>query len=191
MSEAHLPRVPCAFWPAAAVVWLVDWATKYAAVAGLVLHRPVPLLGNAVRLTLAYDARRTFWLGIPGTPYVPVPGGTAIFFGIKLLILAAMLMVAMRAPRRWGALIGILAGAGAANTLEQIATGSVVNFLDVGSGMHRWPTFNLADAALVTTSAVLAFMLQREAVRERGWRRAFVTPDLRLPHSVRRDDDLG
>jgi hypothetical protein len=67
-----------------------------------------------------------------------------------------------------------------------------VNFLDVGWGVHRWPTFNVADAALAMTCATLAFLLQRELVRERGWRRSFFSFDFSLPRSLRRrPDDMG
>jgi signal peptidase II len=158
-------------------------------------HHPHPVIGQLVRFTLSYDARRSFWFGIPGTPYIRVPGGSPVFFGIKLLVLAAMLLLASRlspAHRRWTVLFGVLFGAGAANTLEQLSQGAVVNFLDVGMGAHRWPTFNVADAALVTTCLTLAFVMQREVVRERGWRRSFFSFDFSLPRSLRKGpDDAG
>lgn len=174
------------FWATAAVVLGVDWSSKYAASHALVREVPRKVLGDVLRLTLSYDLRRTFWLGIPHTPFVRVPGGTAAYFGVKLLILAAIPWFATRTSSRWAGLFGALAGAGIANTLEQMRTGAVINFLDVGLGVHRWPDFNLADATLVSVCLVLAVLLQRDAVRERGWRGSFFQRGSPLPASVRR-----
>jgi signal peptidase II len=182
-------RIPPVFWLVAVVVLTVDWATKYAAFLALVPNVPHDAVGDVVRLTLAYDDRRTFWFGIPGTPYIALPGGTPVFYGVKLLIVGAMAWLAARSPRRFAPALGVLFGAGLANTAELIATGSVINLFDVGLGAHRWPTFNVADAALITTGLALALRFQREAVRERGWRRSFLSTDLSIPHSLRRDSD--
>jgi signal peptidase II len=35
----------------------------------------------------------------------------------------------------------------------------VVDFLDVGVGMHRWPTFNVADMAVSVGALLLAWVL--------------------------------
>lgn len=184
-------RIPPVFWVVALATTAVDWATKYLASISLSPHVPREVLGDAVRIVLAYDLRRTFWFGVPGTPYIALPGGTATFYGVKLLILALMLWLAARSPRRLAPSLGILFGAGLANTVELIATGSVINIFDVGAGAHRWPTFNVADAALVTTGLLLALTFQRAAVHERGWRRSFLSMDLTLPRSLRREHDDG
>jgi signal peptidase II len=188
-------RLPAGFWRAAGLITCVDWLTRWVANSVLVPHHPHRVIGNVIRFALSYDTRRTFWFGIPGTPYIRVPGGSAVFFGIKFLVLGVILLLASRlspAHRRWAAMFGVVFGAGAANTLEQVSSGAVVNFLDVGWGVHRWPTFNVADAALAMTCATLAFLLQRELVRERGWRRSFFSFDFSLPRSLRRrPDDMG
>jgi signal peptidase II len=187
-------RLPATFWRVAGLTVCVDWITKWVANAMLTPHRPHPVLGDLFRFTLSYDTRRTFWFGIPGTPYIRVPGGAPVFFGVKFLVLGVILLLASRlspAHRRWTMMFGVLFGAGAANTLEQLSRGAVINFLDVGVGVHRWPTFNVADAALVTTCATLAILMQRELVRERGWRRSYFGFDFRLPRSLRRRPDDG
>lgn len=52
------------------------------------------------------------------------------------------------------AAVGLVLGGGAGNLLDRSTRGGVVDFIAVG----RWPTFNLADAAIVTGTglAVLA-----------------------------------
>ena len=185
-------RLPARFWRAAGLTMCVDWITKLVAVTSLAPHQPRRVLGDLLRFTLSFDARHSFLFGIPGTPYIRVPGGAPVFVGIKLLVLAVILWLATRLSpphRRWTTLFGVLLGAGAANTFEQISQGAVINFLDVGSGVHRWPTFNVADAALVTTCASLSILMQREGVRERGGWRSLLGDDSRLPRSLRKRSD--
>jgi signal peptidase II len=38
----------------------------------------------------------------------------------------------------------------------------VVDFLDLGVGLHRWPTFNVADMAVTGGAALLAWVLWQE-----------------------------
>jgi signal peptidase II len=189
-----LLRIPAIFWRLAGLTVCIDWLTKWVATSLLTPHQPHSVLGTVVRLYLSYDARRTFWFGVPGTPYIRVPGGAAVFFGIKFLVLALILWLAWRLHSTrptWTMLLGVLFGGGAANTFELVSRGAVINFLDVGLGTHRWPTFNVADAAIVMTCATLAFLMQRELVRERGWRRSYFGFDFRLPRSLRkRLDDV-
>jgi signal peptidase II len=188
----RLSRLPATFWRAAGLTVCIDWVTKWVANSLFTPHQPHSVIGTLVRFYLSYDARRTFWFGIPGTPYIRLPGGAPVFFGIKFAVLALILWLAWRLhPARptWTMLFGVLFGAGAANTLEQVSSGTVINFFDIGLGMHRWPTFNVADAAIVTTCATLAFLMLRELVRERGWRRSYFGFDFRLPRSLRKGLD--
>jgi signal peptidase II len=37
-----------------------------------------------------------------------------------------------------------------------------VDFIDVGIGAHRWPTFNVADMAVTVGAIVLAFVLWQD-----------------------------
>jgi signal peptidase II len=176
------------FWRFAAAMFATDWITKWCANAFLYPHEPVPVIGSVVRFTLSYDARTTFWLGIPGTPSWRVPGGLVAYWIVILAALSWILWFAARAPhavRWWQRLFGVLFGAGMGNVVEHAVRGKVVNFLDVGASAHRWPTFNLADAALVSGVIALGIVLGREWVRERGRRGAYRALGLSLPRSVR------
>ncbi|RXM06650.1 signal peptidase II, partial [Citrobacter sp. AAK_AS5] len=42
----------------------------------------------------------------------------------------------------------------------------VVDFIDVGIGASRWPTFNIADMAVSTGAFMLAWVLWNEEVDE-------------------------
>ncbi len=42
----------------------------------------------------------------------------------------------------------------------------MVDFIDVGIGAHRWPTFNVADMAVTCGAVVLAIILWSEGREE-------------------------
>lgn len=60
---------------------------------------------------------------------------------------------------------GLLVGGALGNLLDRVRDGAVTDFIDVGA----WPTFNLADAAIVVGVALLALSALRgdRAERER------------------------
>jgi signal peptidase II len=52
-------------------------------------------------------------------------------------------------------------GGAAANAVDRFRQGYVVDFVD----LHRWPVFNVADAAIVVGIAITAFTLSRRPDR--------------------------
>jgi signal peptidase II len=60
------------------------------------------------------------------------------------------------------ALLLVTAGA-IGNFIDRVSSArGVVDFFDVGIGVHRWPTFNIADIAVSTGAVLLAIVLWRE-----------------------------
>lgn len=51
----------------------------------------------------------------------------------------------------------LLIAAALGNTLDRFTYGYVIDFIDVGLSMYRWPTFNFADSYLVCTAVMVAF----------------------------------
>ncbi len=45
--------------------------------------------------------------------------------------------------------LGLLLGGALGNLIDRLSFGWVVDFIDIGFGQYRWPTFNLADSAIV------------------------------------------
>jgi signal peptidase II len=142
------------FWPVAVIVLLADLATKALAEAALgpagFAHR---IVGDVVRLNLVYNPGAAF--GLTLGPY-----SRAIFLALTVVILRALWALYRttrdRDDKRVLAL-ALLAGGAVGNAVDRVRSSmGVVDFLDVGVGPHRWPTFNLADVA-VTTGAVLLF----------------------------------
>lgn len=63
------------------------------------------------------------------------------------------------------ALAFVAAGA-LGNLIDRVLSAhGVVDFIDVGAGTLRWPTFNVADIAVTCGAIVLAFSLWREDAR--------------------------
>jgi signal peptidase II len=143
------------FWPAAAFVLLADLVTKALAEAALgppgFAHRVV---GDVVRLNLVYNPGAAF--GLTLGPY-----SRGIFLALTAVILRVLWSLYRttrdRDNRRVFALALLVAGA-VGNAFDRVRSAhGVVDFLDIGVGAHRWPTFNVADVA-VTTGAVLLFV---------------------------------
>ena len=61
------------------------------------------------------------------------------------------------APAHKRVCLGLILGGAFGNLIDRLAAGEVLDFIDVGFGLHRWPTFNVADIA-VTIGAVLLIL---------------------------------
>jgi signal peptidase II len=61
---------------------------------------------------------------------------------------------------------GCVAGGAAGNLIDRVRTAQgVVDFIDVGVGAHRWPTFNVADMGVSCGAIALAVSLWLEDAR--------------------------
>lgn len=149
--------------PAFALAFVFDWLTKGWAERTLSLYEPVPLVGEGVRLTLGYNSGVAFGMFTNGGAWL------ALLTGLVMLGALGWLAQAVHTGGAHPALAwpaGLLLGGGVANLLDRLGDGRVTDFIDVGLGAARWPTFNMADACIVV--AVAAFLLtstKKDAVR--------------------------
>jgi signal peptidase II len=59
--------------------------------------------------------------------------------------------------------LGLVAGGAAGNLIDRVRSArGVVDFLDVGIGTLRWPTFNVADIAVSCGAIALVISMWRE-----------------------------
>jgi len=57
----------------------------------------------------------------------------------------------------------MILGGAFGNLIDRLRSGQgVVDFIDVGIGEHRWPTFNIADIGVSCGAVLLAWILWRE-----------------------------
>ena len=148
------------FWTATALVVMLDVVTKYLAHTRLLpAHLPRDIVGHTVRLTLAYNPGAAFGLNV---------GAASRWIFLALTILALFILGRMYREARPGDRIRVLAlglvcGGAVGNLINRIwSARGVVDFIDVGVGNWRWPTFNVADIGVSVGAVLLAWVLWRE-----------------------------
>jgi signal peptidase II len=143
----------------AGAVVVLDLVTKMLAEALLARHLPVSVLGDYVQLRLVYNQCAAFGLCLGLY-------SRWIFFGLAIAALFVLgSMVRGTRPGDHVRLIALaLVSAGAVgNVLDRLRSSlGVVDFVDVGVGLMRWPTFNVADSAITVGAITLAVSLWLE-----------------------------
>jgi signal peptidase II len=144
------------FWATALIVVLTDVATKAAAVSSLVLGVPRGVWGQALRLALVYNPGAAFGFSFG-------PSSRQIFVALTLGALAVLVHLYRSSPPADSLrmlAIGLVAGGAIGNLIDRLRSPiGVVDFIDVGVGAVRWPTFNVADMAVTTGACLLAWVL--------------------------------
>ncbi|MEP6730728.1 MAG: signal peptidase II [bacterium] len=148
------------FWPVIAFVTTLDVVTKGFAERALAPQRiPHDVFGEVVRLTLVYNPGAAFGLHLGSQ-------SRWIFTTLTIVALVILARLYLSTPRgnvtRVLALALVCAGA-LGNLLDRLRSElGVVDFLDVGLGDARWPTFNVADMAVSIGAVLLAWVLWQE-----------------------------
>jgi signal peptidase II len=151
---------PRLFAGIAATVVAVDQITKLIAVDFLgAAYVPHPVLGNWLRLTLVYNPGAAF--GIHAGQYSRWIF-TALTIG-ALWLLWRLYRETPAADTRRVVSISLVIGGALGNLLDRLRSArGVTDFIDVGIGTSRWPTFNVADMAVSCGAILLAWVLWRE-----------------------------
>jgi len=141
------------------VIIVVDQLSKRLVLGLLGSTGSIPILGEYFRLTLARNPGGAF--GILAEQGALL---TVLTVGVTIGILFVLWQGRLRSPWVIGGLIAIAGGA-LGNLIDRIKLGYVIDFFDVGiSTQLRWPTFNVADAAIVMGTALLLWRLLRREV---------------------------
>jgi signal peptidase II len=147
------------FWSLAAAVVALDVVTKLVAVQALApMYTPRDVFGEWVRLTLVYNKCAAFGLCIG-----PSWSSRWVFLVLTLVALAILARL-YRSTRAGDALrtaaLGLVCGGAVGNLIDRVRHGAgVVDFMDLGVGDWRWPTFNVADIAVSVGAFLLAWAL--------------------------------
>lgn len=121
------------------------------------LQQPVPILGDLFRLTLGYNTGVAFGLFASGGVWPLVITGI-IIAGLTVWLVNTLRSSELARTAAWP--IGLILGGAVANFADRLPDGRVTDFLDLGVGMARWPTFNLADS-LIVLGPILLFIAGR------------------------------
>ncbi len=139
----------------AAIVALIDQATKVVAVEELTEHQPVDTPVPLLQWVLLYNENAAFG----------IPGFTGMFLLVTLAVLALVARMLPRTQRLSLALAyGLVSGGAIGNGIDRMVRepgfpdGGVVDFISVG----WWPVFNVADSAIVVGAALIGLLLLRD-----------------------------
>ncbi len=155
-----MDRIPYLFLTSALI--LLDRLAKWWASTALDVGRPVPLIGQAIRLTRVHNAGGAFGI---------FPGNGEIFLavsGLISLVLLAVLLVGRVRGRlvRFGMSI-VLAGA-VGNLIDRLLYGYVLDFFEI----RGFPVFNLADACITVGAGLIILDVLIGGGRHRSRRQA-------------------
>jgi signal peptidase II len=135
-------------------VVLLDQASKAWALAELGNGRRIPLIDSIFDLRLVSN---------PGSAFGLFKGSTLMIFVASCLITIAVIVWAIRDPAAHPAL-GLIIGGGIGNLIDRMVRppgggrGEVIDFVY----LSFWPTFNLADAAIVVGVGAMLLLAMRE-----------------------------
>lgn len=131
----------------AAVIVLIDQATKAVVRQRFELHESVPVISGFFDLTRVHNTGAAF--GMLNSAEFPFKSVILVLVAFAALAGVAM-YAAMLPPTQWLARIGLacILGGAAGNLIDRVTLGYVVDFFDFyWRGWHFW-AFNVADAAI-------------------------------------------
>lgn len=134
------------------VAFSLDGASKIWAEQALAPHQPMPVIGETFRFTLGYNTGVAFGMFSNGGPW-PLAITGVVILGLILWVINILRQGKLPPPA--GGAIGLLLGGAIGNFVDRVPDGRVTDFLDVGLGTARWPTFNLADSFILIGLGIL------------------------------------
>ena len=139
----------------AGVVLALDVVTKVLVVAELEGRRTLELLGGQLLIRVSRN---------PGAAFSFAEGATLLFTAIAVVVVVVILRVSRRlGSAGWATSLGLLLGGASGNLVDRLlrspgpGRGAVVDFLD----FQVWPSFNVADSAIVTGGALAVLLTVR------------------------------
>ena len=145
----------------AAVIVVADAITKQVALANL----PPPgltvrVVGEYVRFSLAFNRGAAFGMTVG-------PWSRVVFSAFALVMIAGLWIYAGRLfalPIRQAVAFGLVAGGALGNLIDRVRwERGVIDFIDMGVGLTRFWTFNVADSAITIGAALLLWPTARPA----------------------------
>lgn len=149
-----MPRRFNLFLLSAVLTLAADQLSKLWARKELVFGRGVPFFGGFWDWELSYNTGSAFGL------FQSMDGARIGLSVVGVVACVAILVFLYRTPdeRGWiASAFGLIFGGALGNVIDRILDGKVTDFVLWHAGKHRWPAFNVADAALVAGVIILFF----------------------------------
>jgi signal peptidase II len=137
----------------ALAILVADQATKAAVVAAIPLGGRVEVVGDLLILWHVQNTGAAFSLFV---------GQTWLFYGVTVVALGmiAYFHRAFRNRSPWlHVVLGVALGGTIGNLVDRVRLGAVTDFVSVGIGTVRFPTFNVADSSIVIGIGLLVAYL--------------------------------
>ena len=154
----------------AVLVLVLDVVTKVLVVAELEGRRTLELLGGQLLIRVSRNS---------GAAFSFAEGATLLFTAVAIAVIVVILRVSRRLRSAgWAVALGLLLGGASGNLVDRLlrspgpGRGAVVDFID----FQVWPSFNVADSAIVT-GGVLAVLLSMRGVDVDGTRQGRASDD--------------
>jgi len=131
-------------------VWLFDFLTKIWAVQALKSNSGFSVIGDYLRFHYVLNRGGIFGIG----------QGNPMFFqvltGIAILFLVIYYIRTHESGPLFETSVSMILGGALGNFTDRFFRPGVVDFIDMGLGDHRWPTYNIADAFISIGAVLLA-----------------------------------
>ena len=127
----------------AAVLYAADQVTKAMVVANVEYGERIPVIGELLQI---WHVRNT------GAAFSLLPGATWLFIPVTIFAIGMVAWFHRSFQRRtpWiHVVLGAILGGTLGNLTDRLRFGWVVDWISVGIGDLRWPTFNVADPSVV------------------------------------------
>jgi signal peptidase II len=137
----------------ALTILVADQLTKALVVANLAIGEKARVLGDLVQVWHAQNRGAAFSL---------FQGGTVFFLIVSVLSIGmvAYFHRSLRDRTPWlHVVLGIVLGGTLGNFIDRLRQGYVTDWLSIGIGDTRWPTFNVADSSVVIGIGILVVYL--------------------------------
>jgi signal peptidase II len=157
------------FGSIAAIVVLLDQASKALVTSSLAPGESVPIVGDLVRIVFGQNSGALFGLF----------KDNALMFGVvSIAVIGVIVAYHARsvASPYLTVTLGLLLGGAIGNMVDRLRLGYVVDFVDAGLGTTRFYTFNVADSAISLSVLLLLLAAIRPGLIDPAARASRVAP---------------
>ncbi len=145
------PRFPILGIPLAIFLIALDQISKILVMQNFRLYEGIPVIGQFLRISYVRNPGGAFSTKFGGANFYLVVGSIAATLVVLYIVFSKERNRAMQLS-----LFSILSGA-VGNLIDRFRFGEVIDWIDMGFGSKRWPTFNIADSAIVVGLIILIF----------------------------------
>ena len=139
-------------------VWVLDVISKYWIVKNFSDGSAARLIGDYLQIRLVYNTGGVFGI---------LQGNAMIFHILSGFAILFLMFYYFKSPYEdtfFNVAICFVLGGALGNFTDRFFRPGVVDFIDMGIGIHRWPTYNVADAfiSIGALTLLLSFYLSEK-----------------------------